>query len=231
VTADRPQPADAFVARLRAEGQARYHHLHPFNVAMHAGALTQRQIQGWVANRWYYQTRIPIKDAIILSKSDDPAFRRAWIRRIHDHDDEDGGLAQWLRLAAGVGLDVDEVRSMRLVLPGVRYACDAYVTLVRERTLVEAVASSLTEAFAPEIMQGRVLAWERHYAWVDPALLEYFRQRVPRARRDSEEAIAFVSQHASTRALEDACVAALADKCRILWSLLDVVASAYGAGE
>jgi len=222
-------PPDAFVERLRVEGSSRYHDRHPFNVAMHAGVLSRDQIRRWVLNRFYYQTRIPIKDAILLSKSDDPAFRRAWIRRIGDHDgrdDGEGGLAEWLLLARVVGLDEDEVRSCRSVLPGVRYACDAYVDLVRERTLVEAVASSLTEHFAPDIMRTRIAAWEKHYPWVDQTALAYFRARVPRAARDAQEAIAYVTSHATTRAMQQACVRALVDKCRILWALLDAVAEA-----
>ena len=153
--------ADAFVARLKIEGEKRYHDRHPFHIAMHAGKLSREQIQAWVRNRFYYQTRIPIKDAIVLSKSEDPAFRRVWIHRIVDHDGKqegEGGIAQWLRLAHGVGLDVEEVKSLRGVLPGVRFACDAYVTLVRERPLVEAVASSLTEFFSPDIMARRIVS-------------------------------------------------------------------------
>jgi pyrroloquinoline-quinone synthase len=224
-----PLTPDAFVQRLRDEGEARYHDRHPFHVAMHAGRLSRAQIQAWVQNRYYYQTRIPIKDAIILSKSEDPAFRRAWMRRIVDHDgakDGEGGLAQWQRLAAGVGLDVDDVRSLKLVEPGVRFACDAYVTLVRERPLVEAVASSLTEFFSPDIMSKRILAWEKHYPWVDKDTLEYFRGRVVRARVDSREAIDFVLAHARTREVQERCVDALITKCQILWALLDAVSAA-----
>jgi pyrroloquinoline-quinone synthase len=220
---------DAFVDRLRREGALRYHNLHPFNLAMHAGKLSKPHLQRWVLQRYYYQTRIPIKDALILSKSDDPAFRRAWVRRMVDHDgarEGEGGLAEWLVLARAVGLDAEEVRSLRGVLPAVRYACDSYVELVRERSLVEAVASSLTEHFAPDIMRTRVASWEEHYPWVDPRALAYFRSRVPRATRDAEEALAFVVLHARTRALQDACVRALVDKCRVLWSMLDAVAEA-----
>jgi pyrroloquinoline-quinone synthase len=220
---------DAFVERLRSEGAARYHNLHPFNVAMHAGALSREQLQRWVRNRYYYQTRIPIKDALILSKSEDPSFRRAWIRRIGDHDgtkEGEGGLFEWLLLARAVGLDEEQVRSLAGVLPAVRYACDAYVQLVRERTLVEAVASSLTEHFAPDIMRTRVAAWEKHYPWVDREALAYFRARVPRATRDAAEALEFVVRHATTQELQEACVRALVDKCRILWSMLDAVAGA-----
>ncbi len=225
---------DEFVETLRREGAARYHDRHPVHVAMHAGTLTQAQLQAWVLNRYYYQTRVPIKDAIILSKSEDPAFRRSWIRRIHDHDGEragEGGLALWLRLAEGVGLDVREVESCRSVLPGVRFACDAYVTLVREVSLVEAVASSLTEFFSPDLMSKRLEAWERHYTWVDRSMLDYFRGRVSRARADSAEAIAYVVEHASTRELQERCVSALIRKTEILWHLLDCVQQATMASN
>ena len=219
----------AFIERLRAEGASRYHDHHPFNARMHAGALTKAELQRWVQNRFYYQTRIPIKDALILSKSEDPAFRRSWIHRLADHDgthEGEGGLSEWLALARAVGLDEGDVRSCRRVLPGVRYACDSYVELVRTRSLVEAVASSLTEHFAPSIMRTRVAAWETHYPWVDQAALQYFRQRVPRATRDAEEAIEFVTRHATTRDLQEACVRALIAKCSILWAMLDAVAEA-----
>lgn len=219
--------SEDFVARLREEGAKRYHDLHPFHVRMHEGKLSRAQIQGWVLNRWYYQTRIPIKDALILSKSEDPSFRRSWIHRIHDHDGEDGGLAKWLRLAKGVGLDEEEVKSTRRVLPAVRFACDAYVTLVRERPLVEAVASSLTEFFAPDIMSKRIAAWEKHYPWVDADTLAYFRVRVTRAREDSREAVDFVVTNATDRATQDRCVDALVRKTEILWALLDAVDRAY----
>jgi pyrroloquinoline-quinone synthase len=222
----RADDPSTFVDRLRRVGAARYHEHHPFNVRMHAGQLTRDELGAWVENRYYYQTRIPIKDALILSKSDDPAFRRLWIHRITDHDGTDGtdgGLELWLRLGEAVGLERREVASLSRVLPGVRFACDAYVTFVRERSLLEAVASSLTEAFAPDIMSKRIAAWEAHYPWVDKGALDYFRSRVPRARRDSEEAIAFVSERATTRELQDQCVAALVRKCEILWQLLDSV--------
>ena len=197
---------------------------------MHEGRLTQLQLQQWVLNRYYYQTRIPIKDAIILSESEDPACRRLWIHRIHDHDgdhDAEGGLALWLRLAAGVGLDREEVAGCRSVLPGVRFACDSYVELVRQRPLVEAVASSLTEFFAPDLMSRRILAWEKHYPWVSPDVLGYFRTRVTRARDDSQEAIDFVVRQATTYAAQERCVDALIRKTEVLWHLLDCVYAAY----
>jgi len=223
-----PWTPDEFVARLREEGVRRYHDQHPFHQAMHAGTLTRADLQAWTLNRYYYQTRIPIKDAIIVSKSDDPAFRRVWIRRIHDHDGDapgTGGLALWLRLAEAVGLDAGEVASLREVLPGVRFACDAYVALVRDSPLCVAVASSLTEMFAPDLMSARIASWEKHYPWVGAEALGYFKSRVPRARRDGEEALAFVVAHAATRALQEACVAALVRKTEILWHLLDCVAA------
>jgi len=224
-----PLNGEDLVARLRREGEQRYHDRHPFHRRMHEGRLSRRELQEWVRNRYYYQTRIPIKDAIIVSKSDDPGFRRAWLRRIRDHDGEregEGGLELWLRLADGVGLDREEVRDCRHVLAGVRFACDAYVALVRERSLVEAVASSLTEFFAPDLMSARIAAWEKHYPWVKPELLEYFRSRVPRARRDSEEAVAFVIANARTHEMQERCVAALVKKTEILWHLLDCVETA-----
>lgn len=228
-----PAPLDreAFIARLREEGSRRYHDRHPFHQRMHRGELSRRELQRWVENRYYYQTRIPIKDALILAKSEDVAFRRQWIHRVVDHDgaaEGEGGLDLWLRLAEGVGLDRAEVASLRRVLPPVRFACDAYVTLVKERSLLECVASSLTEFFAPDLMSTRIAAWEQHYPWVDQATLDYFRSRVPKARRDSTEAIDFVVERARTRAEQEACVAALITKCEILWAMLEAIAQAPG---
>jgi pyrroloquinoline-quinone synthase len=232
---------EQLVARLRAEGVGRYHDQHPFHRRMHDGQLSRAELQRWTLNRYYYQTRIPIKDAIIVSKSEDPAFRRAWIRRIHDHDGQndptpgapaaEGGLALWLRLAEAVGLDRDRVAGCRDVLPGVRFACDSYVTLCRDSPLVVAVASSLTEMFAPDLMSRRIASWEQHYPWVGAEALAYFRARVPRAQRDGEEALAFVIANAQTRALQEACVAALVRKTEILWHLLDCVEKGGGGGE
>jgi len=208
VTTRGPLDRDALIDWFRREGEARYHDRHPYHVMMHEGKLTRLQLQQWVLNRYYYQTRIPIKDALILAKSEDPAFRRMWRHRIVDHDGEhedDGGLALWLRLAEGVGLDREEVASCRSILPGVRFACDAYV----------------------DLMSRRVLAWERHYPWVSQDMLAYFRSRVPRARRDSEEAIDFVVRHATSYELQARCIAALVRKTEILWHLLDATYVAY----
>ncbi|HEX3758963.1 MAG TPA: pyrroloquinoline-quinone synthase PqqC [Kofleriaceae bacterium] len=224
-----PLSEAGFVERLRTEGARRYHDEHPFHRRMHAGTLGRADLQRWVANRYYYQTRIPIKDALILSKSEDPAFRRMWIGRIHDHDGstaDEGGLVRWQRLGEAVGLDRGDVIACRTVLPGVRFACDAYVHFVRDAALVEAVASSLTEFFAPDLMVKRIAAWEQHYPWVDRAGLDYFRSRVTQGRRDSEQAIAFVVEHARTAEAQDGCVAALIRKTEILWHLLDSVQAA-----
>jgi pyrroloquinoline-quinone synthase len=222
-------PRDELIRWLRSEGERRYHDRHPFHVLMHEGKLSRAQLQQWVLNRYYYQSRVPIKDAIILSKSEDPGFRRMWIQRIHDHDGDregEGGLALWLRLAEGVGLDPEEVASFSKVLPGVRFACDAYVQLVQRVSVVEAVASALTESFAPDLMSRRIEAWEKHYPWVRADVLEYFRTRVTRARRDSEQAIEFVCRNATTYQLQEKCVAALVRKTEILWHMLDCLMQA-----
>jgi pyrroloquinoline-quinone synthase len=232
VSADVPLSSEDFITRLRDEGARRYHDAHPFHRRMHEGALTRIELQAWVLNRYYYQTRIPIKDALILSKSESPDFRRVWMHRLADHDGAapgEGGLAQWLKLAEAVGLDPGQVASCARVLPGVRFACDGYVQLVRESPLVVAVASSLTEFFAPDLMSKRIVAWETHYPWVAAAGLGYFRARVTRARHDSEEAVAFVVANARTRALQEACVGALITKTQVLWHLLDCVQLATAA--
>lgn len=225
-----PLSPEAFAEWLKCEGLMRYHHEHPFHARMHAGMLSRQQLQQWVLNRYYYQTRIPIKDALIIAKSEDPAFRRAWLRRIQDHDgarDGEGGLALWLKLALGVGLEEEELTSFRSVLPGVRFACDGYVTLVRDASLVEAVASSLTELFAPDLMSTRIAAWEHHYPWVAREALDYFRARIPRAGRDAEEGLVFVVANATTYESQARCVAALVRKTEILWHILDCLYAAY----
>jgi pyrroloquinoline-quinone synthase len=226
---DEPLSSQQFIERLRDEGARRYHDAHPFHKRMHEGLLSREELQAWVLNRYYYQTRIPIKDALIVAKSDSPDFRRSWMRRLTDHDGAtpgEGGLSQWLKLAESVGLDPTKVDSCVDVLPGVRFACDGYVQLVRESSLVVAVASSLTEFFAPDLMSRRIVAWETHYPWVAASGLGYFRTRVTRARRDSEQAVTFVVAHARTREAQEACVAALIRKTEVLWHLLDCVQQA-----
>jgi pyrroloquinoline-quinone synthase len=221
----------AFEERLRRQGLQRYHHEHPFHVLMHEGKLTPPQLQQWVLNRYYYQTRIPIKDALILSKSEDPEFRRMWVQRLHDQDGDEwvtGGLALWRRLAHAVGISESTLQETpSLVLPGVRFACDAYVALVRDATLVEAVAASLTELFAPALLSTRIAAWERHYPWVDADGLAYFRSRLLQASYDSREALAFVVSRAVTAEEQDRCIAALVRKTEILWHILDCLYVAY----
>jgi pyrroloquinoline-quinone synthase len=220
---------DGFVAALRAQSQ-RYHDQHPFSRRMNEGRLDPGQIQGWVANRFAYQAAIPRKDAAILANCPDREVRRRWIRRIHDHDgtaDGEGGIEAWLRLGEAVGLSRQEVEDERHVVPGVRFAVDAYVTFARTRPWVEAVASSLTELFAPDLMADRLAAFERHYSWIDPQGLAYFRARLTQAPRDSEHALQVVTEHCRTPDQQAAAVAALSFKCDVLWSMLDAIAWAY----
>lgn len=220
------EPLDA---RLRAVLAERYHDRHPFHLRMHAGTLTPAELRTWVRNRYYYQTRIPIKDGAILAKAEAPEFRREWVRRIHDHDGDrpgEGGLAQWLALADAVGLDREEVESLRLVLPGVRAACDEYVRLVAESDLLASVAASLTELSASRLMAERIAAFERHYPWVSERGLRYFRSRTALAHRDGEAGLRFVLEQARGAADQERCVRALERKCEILWRLLDAVEQA-----
>jgi pyrroloquinoline-quinone synthase len=215
-----------FEAALRRIGEERYHHRHPFNVRMHEGRLGRRAIQTWVANRYYYQTRIPLKDGLILTKSPEASFRREWVQRIHDHDgarEGEGGLELWLRLAEAVGLERARVEQLEDVLPGVRRSCDAYVDFVNAHDLLESVAASLTELFAGSIMKTRIAAFEKHYRWVKPEGLAYFESRTVQAPRDSRYGLAFVLEHAVRPEDEERCLAALRRKCEILWGLLDAV--------
>jgi pyrroloquinoline-quinone synthase len=216
---------DGFVAALQAQSR-RYHDQHPFHRRMNEGQLGRRQLQGWVANRFYYPANIPRKDAAILANCPDREVRRRWVRRILDHDgtaDGEGGIEAWLRLGEAVGLRREEVRDERHVVPGVRFAVDAYVTFARTRPWVEAVASSLTELFAPDLMAERLAAFERHYPWIDPQGLAYFRARLTQAPRDSEHALEVVTEHCRTPAEQAAAVAALAFKCDVLWAMLDAI--------
>jgi pyrroloquinoline-quinone synthase len=224
-----PLERDAFVAALRAQAP-HYHDRHPFHVLMNTGQLNRQQIQGWVANRYYYQKVIPIKDAAILSNCPYPDVRRRWIQRILDHDGEEegqGGTEAWLRLGEAVGLSRQDVLDERLVVPTVRFAADAYVTFARTRAWIEGVASSLTELFAPDLMSERIAAFERYYTWVEPDGLAYFRARLTLAPRDSAHAIEVVTQHCVTREQQDRAVAALAFKCDVLWSILEGIHHAY----
>jgi pyrroloquinoline-quinone synthase len=220
---------ETFVAALRAHSQ-RYHDSHPFHRSMNEGRLSRRQIQGWAANRFYYQVNLPRKDAAILANCPLPEVRRRWIQRILDHDgtaDGNGGIEAWLRLGEAVGLSREEMRDERHVVPGVRFAVDAYVTFARTRPWVEAVASSLTELFAPDLMAERLAAFERHYHWIDRQGLAYFRARLTQAPRDSEHALEVVTEHCRTLDEQTAAVAALSFKCDVLWSMLDAIDRSY----
>jgi len=213
-------------ARLRRILDEKYHHRHPFNLRLHGGQCSPAEVRRWIANRYYYQTRIPLKDGLILTKSEDRDFRRGWIRRIHDHDGDDaraGGLELWLRLAEAAGLDRAEVASLRRVLPGVRRACDAYVEFVASHDLLASVASSLTEFAAGAFLGERAEAFRKHYGWIEEAGLAYFLSRTTQAPRDAEEGLAFVLEHARSPEEEARCEAALLRKCEILWALLDGV--------
>src|SRR5438270_11714039 len=180
---------DEFTQQLRQVGREHYHDRHPFHRLMNEGRLDAEQIRLWVANRFYYQKKIPIKDALLLARCPVREVRRRWVQRILDHDGTDtdpGGIEKWLRLAEAVGLDRRDLEQGRLLLPGVRFAVDAYVSFVASRPWTEGVAASLTELFAPALMTRRLAAFEQHYAWIDPAALAYFRSRPPLASRDSE---------------------------------------------
>jgi pyrroloquinoline-quinone synthase len=207
-------------------GRERYHDKHPFHERLVAGTLDRAQVQAWVANRYYYQKQIPVKDAAILANLPSAAHRRVWISRIVDHDGEGsgarGGTASWLALARAVGLDEEGVA------PGTRFAVDAYVTFARTRPWIEAVASSLTELFGPPVMERRVAAIIENYPWIDPAGLAYFEKRIPLAKRDADSALAWVLEAARTPELEERCVDALRFKCDVLWSILDATALACG---
>ncbi|GAA0235038.1 pyrroloquinoline-quinone synthase PqqC [Cryptosporangium japonicum] len=218
-----------FVATLRAHS-ARYHHQHPFHVRMNAGELSPRQLRGWIANRFYYQENIPRKDAAILSNCPDVEVRRRWIRRITDHDGTagtEGGIEAWLRLGEAAGLPRAEILDHRHLVPGVRFAVDAYVNFTRTRPWVEAVASSLTELFAPDLMAERLAAFERHYPWIDAGGLAYFRNRLHQAPRDCEHALEIVTTHCLSAETRAAAIDALSFKCDVLWSQLDCIDTAY----
>ena len=217
--------AEEFVARLRAQG-SRYHNLHPFHRRMDAGELTRDELQRWVCNRFHYQKCIPLKDAAILSNCPEVEVRREWIQRIVDHDgtaEGTGGIESWLRLGEALGVSREELLSEQRVLPAVRYAVDAYVNFARRKPWLEAIASSLTELFGPAAIRVRLEAMERHYGWIDPAGLEYFRTRLVQAPRDAQYALDVVVERSLTREQQDAAVAALRFKTEVLWAQLDAI--------
>jgi pyrroloquinoline-quinone synthase len=219
-----------FEQQLRDKG-ALYHIHHPFHIAMNTGNCTQEQIRGWVANRYYYQINIPIKDAAIMANCDDASVRRLWVQRILDHDgtsDEDsGGIEAWLRLGEAVGLTRDEIISQQHILPGVRFAVDAYVNFARRANWQEAACSSLTELFAPSIHQKRLASWPEHYPWIDPNGYQYFRTRLSEARRDVEHGLAITLDYFKTYEQQQQAMGILQLKLDILWSMLDAMQLAY----
>lgn len=215
---------------LRAVGAERYHILHPFHKMMNAGDLTKGQMQAWALNRYCYQAIIPKKDAVILGKSDDPAFRREWRKRIIDHDgddDNEGGIARWLKLAASLGLDKELVKSKRQALPATRFAVNAYLDLVTNSSLLVAVASSLTELFSPVAIGERVPAMLKRYDYITEDTLAYFKPRMHQAPRDAEFALKLVKEWADTPDKQQAVIEALVTKCDILWAQLDALHHAY----
>ena len=226
-----------FEAELRQRGRA-YHIHHPYNQMLNGGRATKEQVRGWVANRYYYQIAIPIKDAAVLSNCPDAEVRRGWVQRILDHDGfelngitDAGGIEAWLRLAEAVGLSREEVIDLRHVAPGVRFAVDAYMNFARRAPWQEAVCSSLTELFAPEIHKQRLATWPEHYRWIDPAGLHYFRSRVSQARRDVAQGLAVTLAHFKTRVQQERALEVLQFKLDILWTMNDAIALKYGVAE
>ncbi len=228
-----PQPAqsrEGFEARLRQIGADRYHDKHPFHHLLHSGQCSAVQVRAWVINRYYYQSRIPMKDAAFMSRISDPALRRAWRSRIEDHDgtnEHDGGIARWLRLAEAVGLDPAYVASERGIMAGTKFAVDAYVRFVREMPMLDAVASSLTELFAPKIHTQRIEGLLKHYDFANESSLAYFSTRLTQAPKDVAFGLAYVLDNADTLEKQDAAAAALTFKTDVLWSQLDALHSAY----
>ena len=227
---DRVLTPDELEAELRAIGAERYHHLHPFHELLHGGKLARQQVQAWALNRYYYQAMIPIKDAHALSKLPTSELRREWRRRIVDHDGDRpgaGGIERWLKLAEGVGLDRVYVQSTQGILPGTRFAVEAYVNFVRDKPILEGVASSLTEMFSPGIIADRVRGMLANYSFITEDTLAYFTPRLTQAPQDVDFALRYVKAEARTRADQEKVLAALRFKCDVLWSQLDALYLAY----
>jgi len=225
----RPLAPDDLAAALRALSGSYYAH-HPFHALMHEGRLTRRQLQGWVANRLAYQRAIPRKDAAIVSNCPDPQVRREWLQRIVDHDGTEagsGGIEMWIILGEALGVPREEMEDERHVLPGVRFATEAYVTFCRTRPWIDAVASSLTELFAPDLMRRRIAAFPQHYPWVRAEALEYFRSRLTQAPRDSQQGLRLVLTHCTSVETQRRAFEALAFKLELLWAMIDTIHHAY----
>jgi pyrroloquinoline-quinone synthase len=224
-----PQELEAAIRQVGAE---RYHDKHPFHRLLHGGKLNKGQVQAWALNRYCYQSGVPRKDAALLSRAHDRELRREWVHRILDHDGsrgEEGGIERWLVLTEALGLDRAYVVSMEGALPATRFAVEAYVSFVRERTLLEAVASSLTELFAPSIHRERIAGMLENYDFVGERAMQYFRRRLDQANRDADFALAYVKEHALTPQEQAAAVAAVRFKCNVLWAQLDALHHAYVA--
>jgi coenzyme PQQ biosynthesis protein C len=223
-----------FEAALRKIGAERYHNLHPFHRRLHGGQCTLDEVKAWALNRYYYQSMITVKDATILSRMHDPALRREWRSRIMDHDGQapgDGGIARWLRLTSGLGLPEELVVSTRGILPATRFAVEAYVNFCRDRSLLEAIGSSLTELFSPQIIGERIEGMLAHYPFVSTETMAYFTARPPQAKRDSDFALAYVKEHARTPEQQQAVLDALTFKTDVLWVQLDALMHAYVEGH
>lgn len=228
-TLDMAWDRDEFERRLRAKG-AGYHIHHPFNVKMHNGELTPDQIRGWVANRFYYQISIPKKDGAILANCPDRETRRKWVLRILDHDgweDNLGGIEAWTRLGVAVGIPREDLLSLKHVVPGVRFAVDAYVNFARQAPWQEAVCSSLTEMFAPKIHKDRLQTWPQHYPWIEADGLQYFRSRISLAQRDVEHGLQVTLDYFTSRQQQERALEILQFKLDVLWSMLDAIEKAY----
>lgn len=228
-----PWSKTEFESQLQALG-ACYHIHHPFHIAMNRGKCSPEQIRGWVANRYYYQINIPLKDAAVIANCPDPAVRRHWVQRIIDHDGRDaaaGGIEAWLRLGEACGMNRDDMTVQRAVLPGVRFAVDAYVNFVRGATWQEAACSSLTEMFAPAIHQQRLDGWPQHYPWIEREGYAYFRNRLSEARRDVEHGLQITLDYFTTWELQQRALSILQLKLDILWSMLDAMQLAYHYNE
>jgi pyrroloquinoline-quinone synthase len=241
MSTQQPWNHEEFEAKLRDKGAA--YHIHPFNVMLNSGKATPEQIRGWVANRFYYQIAIPVKDAAIMSNTPDREIRRQWIQRILDHDGyeitgpdgsvvrDEGGIEAWIKLGIATGLTREEIVDLRHVVPGVRFAVDAYINFARRRPWQEAVCSSLTELFAPKIHKERLANWPEHYPWIESTGLQYFRNRVSQARRDVEQGLAVTLNYFNTREMQERALNILQFKLDVLWAMNDAMANAYGVNK
>jgi pyrroloquinoline-quinone synthase len=229
---EQPLAPDDLVTALRTFSTS-YYASHPFHTLMHEGRLTARQLQGWVANRLAYQRAIPRKDAAILSNCEDQNVRREWLQRIVDHDGTapgTGGIELWIRLGEAMGVSREAMEDERHVVPGVRFATEAYVTFCKTKPWIDAVASSLTELFAPDLMQKRIAAFQQHYRWIDAEALAYFQGRLTQAPRDSQQGLRLVVAHCTTVDTQRRAFAALAFKLELLWVMIDTIHHAYLEG-